>query len=462
MARQAKDIARRLRFHLFPRPDSFRRLFFLAGIVFTLAGVGAWAGLTATYGERQFLPEPVSASHATFGERCENCHVNYGPVPNTKCHGCHAPRVHSEFEAETPACWECHVEHREDEVFLDVSSNLCVDCHAKLETKRPQAVIDAEITSFSDHPELVPLREAGADKAVIRFNHQLHFTSDKMPKDKIANRQKLDCLECHQVDADGRYMAPILFEDHCERCHEQKVREAPPPIGDVPVPHEDPETIRDVVAARLVKLAVERPDEIFLAPDIRLPGRAVREAVDDSRTLQEYERKWLDFFEDNLYAPFEDTKPLLENNKYCFLCHDPGEGESGGLPVVAKTNIPRRWLLRGEFAHRPHDKVACETCHGIPPGGEKPWAAKPGVEASQKTSDVNLPARASCEVCHLDVSDRSAGTNCMLCHLYHDTTKDPRLRHPQQTEQSLDTLLGKAEVTFHPPAPAGEATEPAP
>jgi hypothetical protein len=105
-------------------------------------------------------------------------------------------------------------------------------------------------------------------------------------------------------------------------------------------------------------------------------------------------------------------------------------------------------LKRGEFDHRAHDKIRCETCHGVlsPP---QPWGAKPGVEESEATSDVNLPARELCQNCHADGSQQSAGTGCMLCHLYHDTTKDPMLRRAPETEQSLDALMGEAEVTFH-------------
>jgi hypothetical protein len=463
MARQAKEIARRLRFHLFPRPDRFRRLYWLAGLVFLAGAVAAWAGLGATLGARQYMPAPVSSSHATFGERCENCHVKFSSVPNTKCHGCHATRVHSEFEVASPACRECHVEHRKRGEFIDVGSTPCVHCHANLETKRSEAVVAAKISTFAEHPEFTILRRDQRDPGAVRFNHQIHFTSDKVLKDLIPNpltaekttegnlvsRDKFVCGDCHQPDAGGRYMKPIVFEEHCERCHEQKVREAPPPIGDVEVPHEDPDTIRDVVAAGLVKLAVERPSEIFLAPDIRLPGRVEREPVDDSATLRAYQRKWIEFFEQKLYAPFEDSKPLLERNKYCFLCHQEGTGEKkDGLPIIAKTNIPTRWLKRGEYDHRAHDKIKCETCHGVlnPP---QPWGAKPGVENSEATSDVNLPARSLCQTCHIDGTSQSAGTKCTLCHLYHDTTKDPKLRRAPQTEQSLDTLMGGADVTFH-------------
>ena len=177
--------------------------------------------------------------------------------------------------------------------------------------------------------------------------------------------------------------------------------------------------------------------------------------MDDSATLRAYQSKWLGFFEQKLYAPFEDGKPLLEKNKYCFLCHEEGEGEkTDGLPIIAKTNIPTRWLKRGEYDHRAHDKIKCETCHGVlnPP---QPWGAKPGVENSEATSDVNLPARALCQTCHIDGTSQSAGTQCTLCHLYHDTTKDPMLRRAE-----ADREIGRLDKLVPRMIPVGRAGTP--
>jgi hypothetical protein len=434
MARQAKDIAKRLRFHLFPRPDTFRRWYLLAGSALALAAVALWVAFASLLGEKQYLPGPVSASHATFGEKCERCHQDYRAVANGKCLACHAPRVHSKVEVDTPACRDCHVEHRDGRLALSVATRSCVDCHAALRTTRAEAVVATAIRGFADHPEFGPLREGRRDEAAVRFNHRIHLTSDKIPKDQTADGVRLRCPECHAVADDGRYMRPIVFEKHCRRCHEQKVKEAPSPIGDVEVPHEDPATIRDAVAAELVALAVARPREIFLAPDVLLPGRAVREPVSDAATLREYRDDWLAFFEQRLYRPLDETTPLLENNKYCFLCHLPGEGEApAGLPVIAKTEIPRRWLARGEFAHRKHDKLPCATCH-------------PDVEKGERTAEVHLPGRDLCLKCHVDDSEESAGASCTLCHLYHDTSKHPELRKAPEREQTLDALLGLADA----------------
>jgi len=430
MARQAKDITKRLRFHLFPRPDTFRGRFFLVGLLAAAAGLALWFAFGASFGERQYLPEIVSSSHATFGERCENCHDHFQAVANGKCLSCHAPRIHAKAEVDTPACRTCHVEHRRAEVFLSVSQRFCVECHADLKTTGEAIGLTKTISGFSNHPELNPLRDGQKDKSALRFNHAIHLTSDKIPRD-----DKLECAKCHMPEADGRYMKPIVFEQHCERCHEQKVGELPYPIGDLKAPHEDPQAVREGLTEGLIVMAVLRRSELFQAPDIEIVGRVPRPPVDESRSLQEFQQKRLAQLEENLYRPFEDSPPLLESNKYCFLCHDQAKAaDKGGLPEIAKTGIPHRWLQRGEFSHRKHDKVSCESCHGK-------------VEDSKLTSDTNLPHREVCQRCHADGTEESAGTECMLCHVYHDTTKKPELRKPHEHEQSIEALLGTAALS---------------
>jgi predicted CXXCH cytochrome family protein len=98
--------------------------------------------------------------------------------------------------------------------------------------------------------------------------------------------------------------------------------------------------------------------------------------------------------------------------------------------MVVEPKVPVRWLAHGEFSHRKHDKVPCETCH--------PMAA-----GSVLTSDVNLPGLKVCLQCHTDGAPQSAGTECLLCHLYHDTTKDPAKRAKGAPELTLDKLLGR-------------------
>ena len=61
---------------------------------------------------------------------------------------------------------------------------------------------------------------------------------------------------------------------------------------------------------------------------------------------------------------------------------------------------------------------------------------------SALTTDTNLPRNDTCLQCHVDGVQQSAGTNCMLCHLYHDTSKDPALRALKRKELTIEKLKG--------------------
>src|SRR4029079_10178799 len=98
-------------------------------------------------------------------------------------------------------------------------------------------------------------------------------------------------------------------------------------------------------------------------------------------------------FESELYRPFTDpnpgsaTDPLLEDNKYCFLCHIQGASGAGELAVVEETRIPAHWLPAAEFSHAAHDKMDGAVCHDK-------------VRESRDTAMVNLPPLAVCQKCH--------------------------------------------------------------
>ncbi len=433
MARASKDLAKRLRFDWFPRPDTFRRWYWLVGLVCVAGGAAAWYGFHASGKQRQYLPGPVSQGHASFGDRCETCHTPYGGVATDSCLGCHADRVHSKLEVSTPACATCHVEHRATGVFLAVANASCIDCHGALVTTSGQTDVQASIHTFADHPELGPLRPGRKDAAAIRFNHKLHLSTTK-----IASQDVLQCASCHVPAADGQRMQPIVFERHCQKCHAQA---GLGPDSSVEVVHEAPDVVRDDLRAKLLVAAVENTDAIFRANDPGLPGRVRREPLDASPTLQAFvdpsnANGALAKAERRLYAPLDASKPegassLLDSNKYCFLCHDEdGTHAAGDLPKITPTKIPTRWLTRGEFSHRTHDLLKCEHCH-------------PSAHDSAATADVDLPGKDVCQRCHIDGAQQSAGTGCMLCHLYHDTSKDPAVRDGRRKEVTIEAIFGK-------------------
>ena len=362
-------------------------------------------------------------------------------VSNDACLTCHSRRDHfPEKEVATPACAHCHVEHRHRQVFLAVSNKACVECHGALRIREGQDLqVQANIRSFPEHP-VAALRDGRRDHdpARMRFNHKLHLTLPNTPKE-----EQLQCSSCHRPQRDGRLMQPIAFETHCRRCHKMAIQG---PAESFEALHTDPPLVledarrrlldvaaslvaaaSDDLRAKLRGAAIPRPELLSPKP---VPGRE-RVAFDISR-LQ------LDVLQTELFQPLRLPPPspmgspqpsaappganagaeaaavkapsLYDLNRYCFLCHDEG-GPRGpdNLPSIAATNMAHRWLPRGEFSHERHALLKCEVCH------ER-------IAESSATADTNLPDNSVCKRCHAD-SRQSAGTNCMLCHLYHSTTK---------------------------------------
>jgi hypothetical protein len=435
MARSSRDIAKRLRFDRRPRPDAFRRWYAVTGLAACVLGAGVWLVLTRTHGDRQYLPGPVSPAHATFGDQCARCHVAFASTTDEKCLKCHAARVHSKFEIDPPACRDCHVEHAGAAALLSVGNRSCVACHGALRSTHTAEVAVA-VADFAAHPEFTALRPGQRDATALRFNHRVHFDPEKVRDNGRQPPAPLQCADCHVPDTAGRYMQPLVYETDCQRCHLLKVTapEIKAPMNEIEAPHDEPAAVRAGLTTALLAMGVQRANEIFVGNTATLlPGRDQRGPVDDSKSLLEFQRKWLAALEQQLYKPFVDAQPVLDNNKYCFLCHLPGDGvDAAGLPRVAETRMPRHWLGRAEFSHRQHDEMRCQTCH------ER-------IEQSALTGDVNLPDRALCARCHADGKPQSAGTACTLCHLYHDTSKDPARASAARPSVTIEELLGPSE-----------------
>lgn len=384
--RSSKELARRLGSRRYPEPDSFRRWF---GLVVVAGGVGGaliWGSLTLGAGGSQHSPGPLSAGHAAFADRCEECHTPYRPIADSACLSCHAERAHvpggGEPERTDPACASCHVEHRGAAALLVVSSASCVSCHGALEPSTPDSRVTRDIDSFASHPSFRPLRASRegedpprTDPTVLSFNHSVHVGD-----------AELECAECHALEQDGTTMRPIEFELHCgsAECHADAL-EVELEVGDesvrLAVPHEEAPTVTRWVIGSVV-----------------LAGGSASEA-DPGRVASE--------LKEALYS---------DEGEGCRLCHDLRRpAPSGQLPAVTPPGIPARWLEGAVFAHRPHAMIACVHCHA-------------SIPASERTVETNLPDRGVCQACHVEDAARSAGARCVLCHRYHDTSRAPDLR----------------------------------
>ena len=316
---------------------------------------------------------------------------------------------------------------------LAVRDGACTRCHGNLSSKRSDPEIQVDVPSFEAHPQFAPKRDGAVDPSALRFNHKMHLTSERVAATNVEGEScekyaKLECASCHRPEVTGGRMAPVAFDQDCRCCHEQVVTTD---IGSVTALHVDPEEVRRDLSLKILEAGVDRSETIFSGAESVLPGVRGRDPIDDSKTLRQFREKQLAEFEKLLYQPLDPTLPLFDNNSKCFLCHDVESAytSQGDLPILKPTNVPARWLLRGEFSHRKHDLLDCKECHGE-------------LAQSASTSDVNLPSREVCAVCHSADASSSAGTNCILCHPYHDTSKDPALGRARHLAVPLKALLG--------------------
>ena len=91
----------------------------------------------------------------------------------------------------------------------------------------------------------------------------------------------------------------------------------------------------------------------------------------------------------------------------CAYCHEVTPAESGA-PLVSHPFIPDRWLIRGQFDHSKHFKIACAQCHD--------------AIHSHETADVILPSKATCVECHSPKG--GVASSCSTCHSYHTPQKN--------------------------------------
>ena len=137
--------------------------------------------------------------------------------------------------------------------------------------------------------------------------------------------------------------------------------------------------------------------------------------------------------------------------------------ESEGLPVRAKVRLlprgrrarpsPKRqaavkagtrrvtpWLERGEFDHRAHRAVGCESCHAA-------------ARASTKTADVLIPKMESC--LPVTAKARAGLDRCGVCHLYHNRALEEG-RRAQDSEGRGDS---NGQVAWWGATDAGRSRE---
>jgi ribosomal protein L40E len=229
-------------------------------------------------------------------------------------------------------------------------------------------------------------------------------------------------------EADGRYVQPINYEQHCSSCHPLRLADDLAALGKLP--HEAPEIVRGVIRERVTNLLAE-PIAAEPPPVIRrLPRPAI---LSDPQSNSA----------DALLAAANNAVFGLQAKGLCRKCHHvelrdgqwhvPMLNPAFGMEEQNSTRemIPSRWFFHGQFHHEKHLTVACADCHA--------------AAESSLTSDLLLPGIANCRKCHgtnPTISAVGVAADCILCHDYHGPTKSL----PQSIEaMSLNKFLMSRE-----------------
>ncbi|MGE0820575.1 MAG: cytochrome c3 family protein [Candidatus Binatia bacterium] len=359
----------------------------------------------------------MSKAHALFGKQCALCHEPFKGAPEQLCLKCHAGPIHNAAQAVTPPCISCHVEHKGQEHLAQVANGQCVSCHADVKLKSKASPLFAKkVTSFTtDHPEFALSVKSGngtkrirldatggrqADQTTLTFPHDVHLKADlKSPKGPV----QLLCKDCHAPADNGRQIAPIVYEEHCQSCHQLAFS---PDMPNRFAPHAEPSVVHGFLVATYAERRSSPPPAAKPAPEPQLPtGRLTRPVPSVSPVITS--------------PTAGQSVAAAEKYLYtvtCDKCHAI-ENPQARIPTIARVAIPQVWLPHALFPHRDHRALECIACHE-------------SVQTSKAARDVNLPSIQICQQCHRTTGEnvaktpRSATTNCVSCHVYHDKSKD--------------------------------------
>ena len=437
--RDTKGVAQRLDLGYLKRPA----LLALLRSRLTLALVGASALLSLPLllgvgGTRRTLSNgPLSRAHSVFEGRCEVCHSQaFRAVPDAACERCHDGAAHPAKAIDTgkanrtPPCVGCHIEHRGKMLLSEVVSGNCTSCHAGLAAHASGVKIKGtEIKAFrqGSHPEFAAALIK--DTRPLRLNHNAHMPAQ--PKTIRGMKLPMKCEDCHVTDHNSPTGAllGVTFDKHCKSCHSRELQfdvfgvlgpDAPPS------PHtKDAAAIREIVWKAYDDLRT------------RDPGVVAR-PLPNELTGQPSAAVWME----------RVTKASLDYlfDRKCTYCH---QTESYAVvkkvtPILGRFPDAGPWFQRGEFSHRAHRPVACDSCHNQ-------------ARASTRTEDVLIPSMKTCLPCHGE--SRANLDRCSECHQYHNRSLEKE-HERRPTEQLISRFFpGPRPLT---PGPRPLAPDPRP
>lgn len=373
---------------------------------------------------------PLSAAHANLSNDCGACHDKaFVSVRDESCRACHdklpdhAPLTRMQAARAAPSgtlavakarldaathltvgrCASCHKEHEGPRGALMVASTFCSDCHAGLKSRLDTPL--SNVPGFDTHPQFrativttpavrnplltrVSLDARPAENSGLKFPHKLHLAADNGVA-RMASEQgqgaKLDCADCHTPDADGVRFVAVDMEKNCASCHDLAFARDRSGVVRT-LPHGRPEQVVGIM--RDFYRAQGGPSTFV---DRRRPG-IVRTIAGGSAGAR----------------GDAAVRAVFSRGGACFDCHAvTPPTRAGALDFgIAPVALADHYLPKGQFPHKRHTAVKCESCHA--------------ASKSDASADVLLPGVANCQQCHGKVTQgATVPATCDTCHGYH-------------------------------------------
>ena len=446
------------------------------------------------HADRSWISGPLSSAHANLTKDCQSCHVEpFVAVTDTACVNCHtgehkamsmahagaptamllaarAPaggfdkflaNVGEAFNRPQGRCVDCHTEHEGAGPMAATPQKFCADCHDGMQGRLKSAGHPTMLGDAADfgtgHPEFRPLVRAApgaklaraapgkgtVDYNGLKFPHDVHLQATGGVARMAASfrgrhdfGQKLECENCHRVEADGVRVKPVEMERDCAMCHSLAFET----VGGVTrtLRHGEPAQVVADLTAYYRSTPPSRPLQLG-GMQRRRPG-----AYAEGQVYNIY-------FNEVAVRPSraqDAVRAVFSKGGACYDCHTIFAPAAGNNWRVAAVNQTPRYLQKGWFDHDAHKETDCADCHTAAP-------------ASKSSTDLLVPGLRQCRDCHVGESgarlvkvQTATESPCAMCHEYHSDGGQPWVPNRQRkvnsaaiTNKRTDVMAGVSAIT---------------
>lgn len=424
------------------------------------------------HADSAWLSGPLSSAHASLKDDCQSCHVEpFVAVTDKACVNCHTGehRAMSMAHAGAPTamllaarhppgagerilagfadafnkppgrCVDCHTEHEGSGPMAATPQKFCADCHAGMQGRlkaagHPTALADAQDFG-TGHPEFRPLVRAAPGARLARAapaGARRDFNGLKFPHDVHLQRaggvarmaasfrgrydfgQKLECKNCHRVEADGVRVKPVEMERDCAMCHSLAFET----VGGITrtLRHGEPDQVVADLTAYYRSTPPARPLQLG-GMQRRRPG-----AYAEGQVYNIY-------FREVAVRPSraqDAVRAVFSKGGACYDCHTIFAPVSGNNWDVMPVSQTARFLEKGWFDHDAHRETDCADCHIAAP-------------QSKQSTDLLVPGLRQCRDCHVGEGgarlvkvETATESPCAMCHEYHSDGGQPWVPNRQR------------------------------